>query len=170
MEALYENQGGVGCFSALKEEKKINVGAGISAMVSFKYEKLRAFCFLCGKIDHTESRCDKLFDSIDGVVEKGCGPELKAPDRYGKSMAGDKWLKQESFTSNFKNVEDVGCSRTSEEEISNVNNYKYKSLVCTMNFKLATVNRGMESKDNNTALNINHTPDHHRDNEGDSNE
>lgn len=48
----------------LKRKKKIKIGASDSAMVSFKYEKLRLFCFICGKIDHTKSRCGKLFDSV----------------------------------------------------------------------------------------------------------
>lgn len=82
----------------LKRKKKIKIGTGEYVVVNFKYEKLRLFCFICGKLDHTESRCDKLFDSVDGVVEKRWGPELKAPDRFGKPLVGDKWLKQEDPT------------------------------------------------------------------------
>lgn len=32
---------------------------------------------VCGKLDHTENFCDVVFDSADGVVEKGWGPKLR---------------------------------------------------------------------------------------------
>lgn len=54
----------------LKRKKKIKIGVGESVVVNFKYEKLLTFCFICGMLDHTESRCDKLFESPDGVVKK----------------------------------------------------------------------------------------------------
>lgn len=42
----------------LKRGKKIWMSTGASSMVNFKYERLQLFCFICGKLGHTESACD----------------------------------------------------------------------------------------------------------------
>lgn len=76
----------------LKRGKKIRMGNGVSTMVNFKYERLQLFCFICGKLGHTESYCDSLFDSEDGSVTKGWGSFLKAPDRRSQVSTGDRWL------------------------------------------------------------------------------
>lgn len=79
----------------LKRRKSIKMKECSSATVSFKYEHLRSFCFICGRLDHTESRCERLYDNGSGAIEKGWGPELKALDRSGKPLPGERWLKQE---------------------------------------------------------------------------
>lgn len=39
----------------LKKGKKIMLGTGEAKVVNFKYERLQIFCFICGKLGHTES-------------------------------------------------------------------------------------------------------------------
>lgn len=82
----------------LKRFKKIKFNGGL-VQVSFKYEKLQTFCFICGKLGHTESFCDTLFILTEAQVEamrqgvKGWGLFLKADDRKLAQSAGDCWLR-----------------------------------------------------------------------------
>lgn len=78
----------------LKRGKKIRVGNGVSTLVSFKYERLSIFCFICGKLGHTENFCEVLFDAKEEIANKGWGVFLKAPDRRTKAMIRDKWLRE----------------------------------------------------------------------------
>ncbi|KAL8481316.1 hypothetical protein ACS0TY_027726 [Phlomoides rotata] len=55
----------------LKCWKKIKMGNGDSTLAEFKYEKLHVFCFICGKLDHIESFCDKLYESNGEDKMKG---------------------------------------------------------------------------------------------------
>lgn len=83
----------------LKRFKKIKHGGGL-VTVNFKYEKLQAFCFICGKLGHTESFCESLFDLPEEKAEevrqgpKGWGLFLKADDRRAFRSAGDQWLRK----------------------------------------------------------------------------
>lgn len=99
----------------LKKGKKIKVGSGEPTMVTFKYERLNIFCFICGKLGHTESFCDILFNSQEEVVTKGWGTFLKAPDRRSRPMEGDKWLREVSSTGAGK---DGDVSGGSEDMVS----------------------------------------------------
>ncbi|KAL8476481.1 hypothetical protein ACS0TY_028954 [Phlomoides rotata] len=81
----------------LKRCKKIKLGMGPAIMVTFKYEKLSKFCFICGRLDHTESFCDVLFNSEGGNVKREWGVFLKAPDRRMPLLSGDKWLRKEGW-------------------------------------------------------------------------
>ncbi|KAL8483591.1 hypothetical protein ACS0TY_026322 [Phlomoides rotata] len=54
----------------LKQLKNIRMSNGVSTRAEFKYERLNLFCFICGKLDHTESICDVLYDSASEEVVK----------------------------------------------------------------------------------------------------
>ncbi|KAL8475083.1 hypothetical protein ACS0TY_031490 [Phlomoides rotata] len=79
----------------LKRFKNIKLGSGESVMVTFKYEKLKIFCFICGKLDHQEGSCDILFNSPDGNVKCEWGVFLKATNRRGHPDQSDKWLRRD---------------------------------------------------------------------------
>lgn len=79
----------------LKKGKKIRLGKGDPVLVTFKYERLHIFCFICGKLDHTESLSEKLFEANGAELEKNWGPFLKAPDRRDRTLSGDRWLRTE---------------------------------------------------------------------------
>lgn len=68
----------------LKKEKKVKRPGGDWRVVSFKYERLGVFCFMCGIIGHTEQYCDKLLDCENDDGVRGWGVEMRAaPRRVG---------------------------------------------------------------------------------------
>ena len=46
----------------LKQCMRIKKVGGEWAWITFKYERLSMFCFLCGMIGHCDRFCEKLFD------------------------------------------------------------------------------------------------------------
>ncbi|KAL8488366.1 hypothetical protein ACS0TY_024590 [Phlomoides rotata] len=55
----------------LKTGRGIKIANGATAMVLFKYERLNLFCFLCGRLGHTESYCEL------SLVEEECSKPRK---------------------------------------------------------------------------------------------
>lgn len=68
----------------LKKGRKINAG-GISASVEFKYERLHTFCYICGKLGHSEQYCEVLFNSPWRDWDAG----IWASDRRNGQTEGD---------------------------------------------------------------------------------
>ncbi|KAL8532819.1 hypothetical protein ACS0TY_009144 [Phlomoides rotata] len=76
---------------ALKRGKCIKKVDGSVFVVSFKYEKLNQFCFVCGRLSHTENFCEVVFNAPEGEdVRRDWGPWLKAPDRRNLFSASDR--------------------------------------------------------------------------------
>lgn len=77
-------------------KRKLNLkGQGDQACcVQFKYEGLTTFCFVCGRLGHSERFCDKIFDTPLHLIEKPYGPGMKAPPRGRTHSMGAKWLCQ----------------------------------------------------------------------------
>ena len=77
-------------------KQKLNLkGQGDQACcVQFKYEGLTTFCFVCGRLGHSERFCDKIFDTPLHLIEKPYGPGMKAPSRGRTHSMGAKWLCQ----------------------------------------------------------------------------
>ncbi|KAL8515424.1 hypothetical protein ACS0TY_014209 [Phlomoides rotata] len=63
----------IGVNEPLKCFKKIKLDSGAVVVVTFKYEKLHNLCFICGKLGHTESYCDILFNTEEGEVKREWG-------------------------------------------------------------------------------------------------
>lgn len=97
----------------LKRCKRIKKPDGTSFIVNFKYEKLHIFCFVCGRLGHSESFCEDLFTRSQEDIKKEWGPWLKAADRRGQALGGDKWLRTENGT----NVESDNRSASPETEV-----------------------------------------------------
>lgn len=55
----------------LKWFKNIRRASGESFVVNFKYEKLNTFCFVCGRLSHTDKFCEVRFESNAEDMEKG---------------------------------------------------------------------------------------------------
>lgn len=80
----------------LRRWKKIKLGTDTSSQVDFKYEQLQTFCFICGKLGHTERFCDISYNSTELEIPKGWGSFLKAPNRRVPQMMGNKWLRTDA--------------------------------------------------------------------------
>lgn len=80
----------------LKRCKKIRKQGGDWFVVNFKYERLNSFCFLCGRLGHTERFCDTLFISAGGEIKREWGAWLRAPDRRNSNLGGDRWLRDDN--------------------------------------------------------------------------
>lgn len=55
----------------LRIAKKIRKQGGEARMVTFKYERLDVFCYLCGMLGHMESGCDKFFSLMNDDGSRG---------------------------------------------------------------------------------------------------
>ncbi|XP_073019267.1 uncharacterized protein At4g02000-like [Primulina eburnea] len=82
----------------LKRCKKIEKSNGESFLVSFKYEKLGSFCFLCGCLGHIEKFCDKLFNMIHDDGKRNWGIWLRAQDKRTFTLGENKWLREDEPT------------------------------------------------------------------------
>ncbi|KAJ9173813.1 hypothetical protein P3X46_016913 [Hevea brasiliensis] len=60
----------------LKRSKKVLTEKEYGFIVHFQYERLPIFCFLCGLLGHNENYCEKLFDGMNGMKQKGWGAWL----------------------------------------------------------------------------------------------
>lgn len=80
----------------LRRGKKIRKQGGEARMVSFKYERLGDFCYLCGMLGHMEGTCDKLFTLEVDDANRGWGPHLRANPQQGGGEARSKWLRNDS--------------------------------------------------------------------------
>ncbi|XP_057810308.1 uncharacterized protein LOC131024788 [Salvia miltiorrhiza] len=91
---------GINVTEPLKRFKRLKNTDGTSFQVSFKYERLNIFCFLCGRLGHSENFCNLRFTLEVKEVEREWGAWLKAADRRSVSLAGDKWLRADDGGSN----------------------------------------------------------------------
>jgi hypothetical protein len=67
---------------------------GTAVNVSFKYERIGVFCYICGLLGHTDSFCPKRLEPgfVDGV--QGWGRFLNAGGRtVGGNVTVNKWLR-----------------------------------------------------------------------------
>lgn len=79
----------------LKRCKKIRKSGGEWFIVNFKYEKFGSFCFVCGRLGHTERFCESLFSAPEEEVKRGWGVWLRAPDRRHANTEGSRWLRED---------------------------------------------------------------------------
>ncbi|KAK6138367.1 hypothetical protein DH2020_027896 [Rehmannia glutinosa] len=78
----------------IKRRMKIKKTGGEWAWINFKYERLPSFCFLCGRLGHSEKFCEKLYDSITIPVEKPYGIWLRASNRRFDQQGRSQWLRE----------------------------------------------------------------------------
>ncbi|KAL0303028.1 UNVERIFIED_CONTAM: hypothetical protein Sradi_6170900 [Sesamum radiatum] len=76
----------------LKRALKITTPLGSEHLVSFTYERLPNFCYLCGRLGHIGKYCELAF--CEGFVDPGndtpYGPWLRAPaHKPSQNIAGD---------------------------------------------------------------------------------
>ncbi|XP_057804684.1 uncharacterized protein LOC131020060 [Salvia miltiorrhiza] len=91
---------GIRVSEPLKRFKRIKQKEGSSFVVNFRYERLNIFCFLCGRLGHSEHFCDLRFNTDTKDKEREWGIWLKTADRRGVNLAGDKWLRTKDVSGN----------------------------------------------------------------------
>ncbi|KAL8505539.1 hypothetical protein ACS0TY_016689 [Phlomoides rotata] len=145
----------ISCFSEAVGEHLGNfigrMSNDVSTCAEFKYERLNLFCFICGKLDHTESMCDVLYDSASEEVVKAWGPWLRALDRWGIPMQGDQWLKARGYDEQAaegspmggchasQNL-DVGGGLAGEDELVTVVNGGHSASIHDLDITLSSKN------------------------------
>lgn len=78
----------------LKRRMKVKREGGEWTWVNFKYERLSTFCFVCGRMGHSDRDCGIVYANSDKVIERSYGIWLRAPVRGGKSQnIGARWLR-----------------------------------------------------------------------------
>ncbi|XP_057791346.1 uncharacterized protein LOC131008489 [Salvia miltiorrhiza] len=95
---------GVRVDEPLKRFKKIKNKDGSSFTVNFRYERLHIFCFLCGRLGHSENFCELMFNAEAKNSERQWGAWLKAADRRSQTLAGDKWIRTDGGEGNPSGV------------------------------------------------------------------
>ncbi|CAI9757017.1 unnamed protein product [Fraxinus pennsylvanica] len=108
----------------LKRRMKLRKPGGEWIWVTFKYEKLPTFCFICGIIGHADSSCEKFYEAQGGEIERPYGLFLKAPSRNVPASVGEKWLRsspaEDSGSKYGKDVTDAVDEEVSLQEGENL--------------------------------------------------
>ncbi|KAL4366805.1 hypothetical protein GQ457_05G028160 [Hibiscus cannabinus] len=81
----------------LKRRKKIAVSNGESTYARFEYERIKLFCFLCGKLGHDEAFCPVRLSVAKADIVFQWDISLRAPDR--RPQPENRWLREESYGS-----------------------------------------------------------------------
>jgi hypothetical protein len=67
---------------------------GAEVKVTFEYEKLGNFCFVCGILGHTENSCSKKHEVVYIEAERKWGNFIRAENGFlGGGTASNKWLR-----------------------------------------------------------------------------
>lgn len=82
---------------ALRMQIMLRRQNGDSFVVQLRYERLPPFCFTCGRLGHTDRRCDKPPQFNTRELKKGYGPWLRAANRRQQwAQIGERWLRDKS--------------------------------------------------------------------------
>lgn len=75
---------------------KINKLEGEWIWISFKYELLLTFCYLCGKRSHSDHLCTLLFDQSPLPLQCPYGLCLRAAGQCSSQAIGDRQQREGS--------------------------------------------------------------------------
>ncbi|MBA0739293.1 hypothetical protein Gogos_012578 [Gossypium gossypioides] len=76
-EDLMESVGAGGCEGSFEKKEKLMIPSGIQFYSKFQYEKLTLFCFLCGRIGHSDNFCSLRIRSKGQELELRWDVSLK---------------------------------------------------------------------------------------------
>lgn len=77
----------------LKRRMKIKREGAEGSWINFKYERLSTFCFVCGKLGHSERDCSVVYANPDKMVARAYGLWLRAPTKNASMNVGSRWLR-----------------------------------------------------------------------------
>ncbi|KAH1055619.1 hypothetical protein J1N35_033684 [Gossypium stocksii] len=107
----------------LKRRKKLLIAKSKECIVSFKYEKLTTFCFLCGRLGHGESFCPIRMTQGSKELPFGWDISLKALPRR-TVVNGSPWLRESN--SDWGSMSGVSVSN----QVSFFMNHQSPNLIC----------------------------------------
>lgn len=87
-------------YKPLKRRMRIKWEGGQWSWVNFKYERLGTFCFVCGKIGHSDRDCSVVYANMGREVERAYGTWLRAPNKNSKPEIGSRWLRNVEGSNN----------------------------------------------------------------------
>ena len=76
----------------LKRRMKIRKSGKEWIWITFKYENVPTFCFICGLLGHSEKFCNQLFEKLENEIVKPYGIWMRAPLKRQTKLIGAKWL------------------------------------------------------------------------------
>ncbi|XP_062088872.1 uncharacterized protein At4g02000-like [Humulus lupulus] len=79
--------------SPLKRRMRLRKGNNEWIWVTFKYENVPTFCFICGKIGHSDKFCPKRFEMPEEDIVHPYGEWMRAPFRRQNKLIGQQWLR-----------------------------------------------------------------------------
>ncbi|WOG86768.1 hypothetical protein DCAR_0205986 [Daucus carota subsp. sativus] len=78
----------------LKRRMKLKREGGSSSWINYKYERLSMFCFVCGRLGHSDRDCEIVYANPEKMVEWAYGVWLRAPTKNTRMQKmGSKWLR-----------------------------------------------------------------------------
>lgn len=78
----------------LKRRMKVRRSGGEWQWITFKYENVPTFCFICGILGHSKFFCSRLFDTPEEEIIKPYGAWMRANLRKQTNLVGSKWLRE----------------------------------------------------------------------------
>lgn len=77
----------------LKRRMKIRKAGDGWEWITFKYENVPTFCFICGKLGHSEKFCNILFEKTEAEITKPYEVWMRAPLRRQIKLICGRWLR-----------------------------------------------------------------------------
>lgn len=57
----------------IKRRMKLKREGNVWSWINFKYERFGTFCFVCGRMGHSERECNIVYANPDKVVDRAYG-------------------------------------------------------------------------------------------------
>lgn len=102
----------------LKRRMKIKITGNEWSWVSFKYENVPSFCFICGIVGHSEKFCGQLFEKTENKIVKPYGAWMRAPFKKQVKPIGAKWLRNGDGSSSFSSQSHSHGWPTEEDDVN----------------------------------------------------
>lgn len=92
----------------LKRRMKVRKAGDNWFWITFKYENVPTFCFICGFMGHSDKFCSRLFDTPENEIVRPYGIWMRAPFRSQVKPIGAKWLRSGNDSNQWSSGEGEG--------------------------------------------------------------